>query len=89
MIKLSEISTDPPKGMDKKDLKDETNRLVDRLGELQYLLYAEKKHSILVIFQGMDASGKDGAVRNVFKECTFDGINVYSFKKPTEEEFES
>jgi PPK2 family polyphosphate:nucleotide phosphotransferase len=87
MIKLSEISTDPPEGIDREEIEKETDKLVDRLGELQYLLYAEQKHSVLVIFQGMDASGKDGAVRNVFKECTFDGVNVYSFKKPTDEEF--
>ena len=87
MIKLSEIATVPPENIKKKDLEKETDRLVDRLGELQELLYAEQKHAVLVIFQGMDASGKDGAVRNVFKECSFNGINVYSFKKPTEEEF--
>lgn len=87
MIKLSEIATVPPEDLKKKDLEKETDRLVDRLGELQELLYAEQKHAVLVIFQGMDASGKDGAVRNVFKECSFNGINVYSFKKPTEEEF--
>lgn len=87
MIKLSKISTDPPQDVDKNAIEKETDRLVKRLGELQYVLRAEQKHAVLVIFQGMDASGKDGAVRNVFKECTFDGINVYSFKKPTEEEF--
>ncbi|PHN05828.1 PPK2 family polyphosphate kinase [Flavilitoribacter nigricans] len=87
MIKLSEISTLPPESITRKELEKETDRLVERLGELQELLYAEQKHAVLVIFQGMDASGKDGAVRNVFKDCSFNGINVYSFKKPTEEEF--
>ena len=87
MIKLSEISTRPPQGINKKAIEKETDDLVDRLGDLQYLMNAQKKHSLLVIFQGMDASGKDGAVRNVFKKCTYGGVNVYSFKKPTEEEF--
>lgn len=87
MIKLSNISTNPPDEVSKKGLKKETDRLVERLGELQYQLFAEQKHAVLVILQGMDASGKDGAVRNVFKDCTYNGINVYSFKKPTEEEF--
>lgn len=87
MIKLSEISTLPPEHINKKDLEKETDKLTERLGELQELLFAEQKHSVLVIFQGMDASGKDGAVRNVFKDCSYNGINVYSFKKPTDEEF--
>ena len=87
MIKLSEIPTVPPDNLSKKSLRDETDQLCERLGELQELLYAEQKHSVLVIFQGMDASGKDGAVRNVFKDCSYNGINVYSFKKPTDEEF--
>lgn len=87
MIKLSEISTLPPEDLSKKDLAKETDKLTERLGELQELLYAEQNHSVLVIFQGMDASGKDGAVRNVFKDCSYNGIHVYSFKKPTDEEF--
>jgi PPK2 family polyphosphate:nucleotide phosphotransferase len=86
-IKLSDISTEAPKGVGKKDLNDETARLVERLGELHHTLYAEGKYSVLVIFQGMDASGKDGAVRNVFRSCTIAGLDLVSFKKPTEEEF--
>lgn len=50
-------------------------------------MYAEGKHSVLVILQGMDGSGKDGAVRNVFRDCTIAGLDLVSFKKPTEEEF--
>jgi PPK2 family polyphosphate:nucleotide phosphotransferase len=86
-IKLSDISAEAPKGLGKKDLKDETARLVERLGELHHTMYAEGKYSILVILQGMDASGKDGAVRNVFRDCTIAGLDLVSFKKPTEEEF--
>lgn len=85
-IRLSNISTLPPKGIEKDDLKDKTEQLVKRLGELQHLLYAEEKHAALVIFQGMDASGKDGAVRKVFSECTIAGLDLVSFKAPTEEE---
>ncbi len=87
LIRLSEVSALPPKGIEKDDLKDETKKLVKRLGELQHLLYAEAKHSVLVVFQGMDASGKDGAVRRVFSECTIAGLDLASFKKPTEQEF--
>ena len=87
MIKLSEIPTTPPPDVDEDKLKDKTDKLVERLGELQKVMFAEQKHSALVIFQGMDASGKDGAVKHVFKECHAQGIQVYSFKKPTDEEF--
>jgi PPK2 family polyphosphate:nucleotide phosphotransferase len=86
-IKLANISTEAPEGSSKKDFKDETARLVTRLGELHNLMYAEGKYSMLIIFQGMDASGKDGAVRKVFQECSIAGLDLVSFKKPNEEEF--
>jgi len=87
MIKISSLPTTPPVGIDKKAIREETKTLTKRLAELQYLLAAEKKHSILVILQGMDGSGKDGASTKVFKYCQPSGISTYSFKKPTEEEF--
>lgn len=86
MIRLSELSTLPPADADEKAIKEETKRLEDRLGELQNLLYASQQHAVLVVFQGMDASGKDGASKNAFSECHPQGIRVHSFKKPTEEE---
>lgn len=61
--------------------------MVDEIADLQYKMMAEKKHSLLVVFQGMDSSGKDGATKNVFGECGPAGVNVFPFKKPTEEEF--
>ena len=87
MIRLAEISTKPPEHLEKKSTKKITEKYVERLGELQSILHAQQQYAVLVIFQGMDASGKDGAASNVFKECHPSGINVYSFKKPTEEEF--
>jgi PPK2 family polyphosphate:nucleotide phosphotransferase len=87
MIKLSAISTKAPEGLKKKDLKEETQKLVARLGELHNLMYAGGKYSMLVILQGMDASGKDGAVRNVFHACSIAGLDLVSYKKPSEEEF--
>jgi PPK2 family polyphosphate:nucleotide phosphotransferase len=86
MVHLSKIPTTAPEGLSKKSLKDETEALIERLGELQHLLYAGGKYSALVILQGMDASGKDGAVRNVFSRCTIAGLDLVSYKKPTEEE---
>ena len=68
MSTLSAISTKAPKDLDKKEIKEKTVGLLKELDELQYLLYAESKHAILVVLQGMDASGKDGVIRNVFGE---------------------
>ena len=87
MIKLSEISTTPPDGLDKSELEDQTNKLIRKIADYQEVMFAEKKHSLLVVLQGMDTSGKDGATRNVFKRCSPAGTNFYAFKKPTDEEF--
>jgi PPK2 family polyphosphate:nucleotide phosphotransferase len=87
MISLAKHSTESPKGSDKDALKKATEKLVKRLGELQHLMYANGKHSLLIVLQGMDGSGKDGAVRNVFSTCTISGLNLVSFKKPSELEF--
>lgn len=87
MIKLSNISTKPPKELSKDEAEKLTKNFSKQIGDLHYNIKAEGKYAVLVIFQGMDASGKDGAVKNVFKYCTHDNISVYSFKKPTEEEF--
>jgi PPK2 family polyphosphate:nucleotide phosphotransferase len=87
MISLSKIATASPKGTNKDEIQDATKKLVKRLGQLQEMLQANGKHSILVILQGMDASGKDGAVKNVFSECNWTGMRVQSFKKPSELEF--
>ena len=87
MIKLSKISTKPPKDYDKKATKKATKELVKKIGDHQYKMAAEGKHSLLVVFQGMDSSGKDGATSNVFREVSPTGIKAQSFKKPTDEEF--
>jgi len=83
---LKDISTRAPKELDKKTTKEKTLQLLEELDELQNLLYAESKRSVLVILQGMDASGKDGAIRNVFSSTNPQGVTVTSFKVPTEEE---
>lgn len=86
-INLSKISTRPPKGTDRDKIEEETNKLVREIGDLQELLLANRDRSLLVIFQGMDSSGKDGATAKVFQRCSPTGISAYAFKKPTEEEF--
>jgi PPK2 family polyphosphate:nucleotide phosphotransferase len=73
---------------DKEKTLQATAKLALRLGELQELLYAEHKHKVLVILQGMDTSGKDGAIRKVLREITPQGVRVVSFKKPVEAELD-
>ncbi len=87
MINLSEIPTRAPAELKKSDIKRKTDRMSRRIADLQHTMYAEKKHSLLIVLQGMDASGKDGATRKVFKYCNPTGIAAYPFRKPTEEEF--
>ena len=85
-IKLSDISTRSPEELDKEKTKEEFSDILRELDELQNLLYAESKHSILIVVQGMDASGKDGLTRDVFTSMNPQGVNVKSFKEPTKEE---
>jgi len=87
MIKLSEISTQPEDKQLKDNFKKAGKKLKTELAELQNLLMAQKKHSLLIVLQGMDASGKDGLVRKVFSKVSPSGVSVYSFKKPTNLEF--
>lgn len=56
---------------------------VDRLSELQDMLYAQDRWSVLCIFQAMDAAGKDGAIKHVFSGVNPQGCQVHSFKAPT------
>lgn len=72
--------------MDKKATEKELTKILNDLDELQNLLYAEGKHSLLIVIQGMDASGKDGLTRDVFTSMNPQGVNVVSFKEPTKEE---
>ena len=85
-IKLKDISTRSGEDYDKQDTKEKTTKILEELNDLQNLLFAENKHSILVVIQGMDASGKDGLIRNVFTSMNPQGINVKSYKAPTSEE---
>ena len=85
-IKLHDIDTKAGKEFDKDETKEKIKKLLTKLDEQQNLLYAEKKHSLLVVIQGMDASGKDGAIRNIFGNLNPQGVLVQSFKVPTPEE---
>ncbi len=85
-IKLSDISTSAPKEFEKSKTKEDLSDLLTEVAELQNLLYASSSNALLIVIQGMDASGKDGAIRNVFSSVNPQGIIVNSYKVPTEEE---
>jgi PPK2 family polyphosphate:nucleotide phosphotransferase len=72
----------------KEQAKAETRELNRKLSDLQEVLYAEHKHKILVVLQGMDTSGKDGAIRHVFEGVNPQGVRVANFKEPTPEELD-
>jgi len=57
-----------------------------KMEELQYLMYAENKHSLLVVLEGLDAAGKDGVVRHVLTGMNPSGCVSVNFKQPTKEE---
>lgn len=89
-VKLDAIDTD---GLsfapgDKEKTQGALLERVKRIGELQELLYAGHQHRVLILLQGMDTSGKDGAVRKVFAETSPQGVRVVSFKKPTDLELD-
>ena len=86
MTLLKDTSTRAPEGLDKEKIKDETDLIKQRLKELQSILYAEKKYSLLIVIQGMDASGKDGVIKNGFGGLDPQGISVQAFKAPEREE---
>ena len=85
-IKLADISTRAPKELDKKETKEKLEKILVELDELQNLLFAENKHSVLIVIQGMDGSGKDGVIRNVLGNMNPQGVTVKSYKAPTPEE---
>jgi PPK2 family polyphosphate:nucleotide phosphotransferase len=74
------------------DSKEKAEKLlakgVERLAELQDKLYAQDKWAVLLIFQAMDAAGKDGAIKHVMSGINPQGCQVYSFKSPTSEELD-
>ena len=88
-VKLSKYDPDDRGDFEEKEeAEKETAKLLAKLQELQGLLYAESKHALLVVFQAMDAGGKDGAIRTVFSGVNPQGCMVHSFKKPSDLEMQ-
>ena len=85
-IKLEDVSTLPPDDWTKDKCTERLIVLRENLDELQNVFYADSGYSLLILFQGMDTSGKDGVIRHVMTAMNPMGLHVKSFKVPTEEE---
>lgn len=72
----------------KEEYKELLERHVTKLSSLQQLHYASNRYALLLIFQGMDGAGKDGAIRHVMSGVNPQGCEVFSFKQPSAEELE-
>jgi len=81
-------TTAEPLYTSQKDYKKQLKKLTKRLSSLQRLHYASDHWSLLLIFQGMDAAGKDGAIRHVMSGVNPQGCQVFSFKQPTDQELD-
>jgi len=86
-VKLDEIDAGyKGEHEDKDSAQAELEKDALRLHDLQYLMYAENKRSLLIILQGMDAAGKDGTIDHVLTAMNPQGCRVYAFKTPSAEE---
>lgn len=82
VVNLKEIAT---KEVDEKATK-KLKKIRKKISKLQDTMYAEGKYAVLICLQGMDTSGKDSLIREVFKDVNSQGVEVHSFKVPTETE---
>jgi PPK2 family polyphosphate:nucleotide phosphotransferase len=80
---LSDRQARPRRPPDRSALKKATEKELDRLADLQRLLYADDRYALLVVLQGRDAAGKDGVIRHVFGACNPQGVQVTSFRAPS------
>ena len=88
-INLSKLSTDNTLiYKDKSDANKLLEKNIEKMTELQNRLYASDKYSLLLIFQAMDAAGKDSTIKQVMSGLNPQGTQVFSFKKPSDEELD-
>jgi len=85
-IRLADWDPGETLGLEKDSAVEQTEMSIGRLDELQYLMYAEHRHALLVVLQGMDGAGKDGTIRHVTRGLNPQGCRVTSFKAPSAEE---
>ena len=86
LAKLNEISTKPPSNADKEQIAIATQGYLEKMHDLQDVLFAESKHSVLIVLQGVDTAGKDSTIKKVFTGINPMGCDVKSWKVPTAEE---
>lgn len=86
--KVSGFETDFTAGLDKEDAEKLLSENIEKLSKLQDKLYAQDRYSVLVIFQAMDAAGKDGTIEHVMSGINPQGCQVFSFKAPSAEELD-
>jgi PPK2 family polyphosphate:nucleotide phosphotransferase len=86
-LKLEDHDTSYSGKYEKEDSADVLEKLKEQMKELQEKLYINKKHAVLIIFQAMDAAGKDSAIEHVMSGLNPQGCEVYSFKQPTTEDY--
>lgn len=87
-IKIADFDTDYNGHLDKEAGKSELERVKEALAKYQEVLYAADSRAVLIIFQAMDAAGKDGAIAHVMSGLNPQGCQVYSFKTPNAEEYD-
>jgi PPK2 family polyphosphate:nucleotide phosphotransferase len=87
-VKISDFPTKIDLGFEKEDLKQQLKERIKKIDELQNILYAENKQALLIIFQGIDAAGKDSAIRAIMTGVNPQGVEVTSFKHPNTTELE-
>lgn len=88
-LSLADLPTEVSKLYKKKsDYRARMTEFTEELSELQRVLYAHGRYSLLLIFQGMDTAGKDGAIRHVMSGVNPQGCAVHSFKQPSDEELD-
>lgn len=86
-VKLADVNPDESGGYgSEEEGLEELERQRERIRDLQERLFAEEKHSLLIVLQAMDAGGKDGVGRGVFRGVNVEGCYVWSFKEPTPDE---
>ncbi|HEX9003535.1 MAG TPA: polyphosphate kinase 2 family protein, partial [Blastocatellia bacterium] len=85
-IKLRDFDPEFDAGLNKQEGEEKLQKLSAELTRLQELLYAAGQHSVLIVLQGRDTSGKDGTIKSVMGPLNSLGCQVASFKVPTEKE---
>jgi PPK2 family polyphosphate:nucleotide phosphotransferase len=87
-IELSKIATNLFNDASDDDKEDKLQQVREKLSKLQDVMYAHNRYGVLICLQGMDTSGKDSLIREVFKEFNSRGVVVHSFKTPNSTELE-